>query len=690
MNHLPQRLTSFKKRCMKLCREGWDLNTLSVVYEEAQALTGACGTHGQIEISDQLLSIEVFLSSYRENAIIPNAKQLEDLEQLVTAIDPSRVQATEAEQAKSAGQHIDVRTRAPQSPSVSHIPFSVKPPDGFFKENASITVLHPVAPSKPPAAPAVEPEPDPPKINDSLTALDDIEDTEPEDGTTSEPSESPPVTSQSQPEPEVMVAEASAPSRPVAVTKSDHKPQLLFLTPADDNRIQDTLADRFDIERLDDVDELKEWMSAVVPDGLVIGAKFSQEVAELGNTLRKLRQRSGKRIPFIVFSNDTEIKHRLDAMRAGADAFFPADTPLDAIRERLSEMLLANSGDPFKILIVEDDRSQALFASSILRKAGMETKVVSEALKVMETLDEFPPDLILMDLYMPGCDGMELTAVIRERDAFLSTPIVFLSGEQDEEKHFDALSIGGDDFLAKPIQPRHLISAVTNRVRRARSLQRRKSQKRDPATGLAQRLMLLDRVDRELSKDQLIAATIVYVEIDVPYKVREKLGLVLYEQLLKQLAVMITQTFSGEDLAARYSDTAFAILHFTAPEVALDEHCATLREQINEALFEVEDEAVSISVSIGLADLSQDATDAGALVSRAERACVKARHESENGVFRYGDKSRNTPSGDDTDTDDLIAELRQAVDDDRLQLVYQPIVSMRGDPVAQYQSMLRF
>ena len=65
---------------------------------------------------------------------------------------------------------------------------------------------------------------------------------------------------------------------------------------------------------------------------------------------------------------------------------------------------------------------------------------------------------------MPNANGIELTVLIRDQDAFLHTPIVFLSGESDEDRHFDALEAGGDDFLSKPMRPKHLIAAVKNRV----------------------------------------------------------------------------------------------------------------------------------------------------------------------------------------------------------------------------------
>ena len=67
---------------------------------------------------------------------------------------------------------------------------------------------------------------------------------------------------------------------------------------------------------------------------------------------------------------------------------------------------------------------------------------------------------------MPECTGMELAKVIRQMEKFVSISIVFLSAETDKDKQLHAMSLGGDDFLSKPIKPEHLISSVTSRVLR--------------------------------------------------------------------------------------------------------------------------------------------------------------------------------------------------------------------------------
>ena len=100
--------------------------------------------------------------------------------------------------------------------------------------------------------------------------------------------------------------------------------------------------------------------------------------------------------------------------------------------------------------MVEDDRSQGLFAESVLAGAGIQARAISDPAQVMHTLESMRPDLVLMDLHMPAIDGAELTDMIRAHATLAHTPIVFLTGDTDPERQFEALEIGADDFLTKP------------------------------------------------------------------------------------------------------------------------------------------------------------------------------------------------------------------------------------------------
>jgi PleD family two-component response regulator len=86
----------------------------------------------------------------------------------------------------------------------------------------------------------------------------------------------------------------------------------------------------------------------------------------------------------------------------------------------------------------------------------MKTMICTQPAKVLDIMSEFNPDLILLDMYMPDCSGMELANLVRQVERFVSIPIVYLSAEQDIDIQLRAMSHGGDDFLSKPIKPDHL------------------------------------------------------------------------------------------------------------------------------------------------------------------------------------------------------------------------------------------
>jgi len=96
--------------------------------------------------------------------------------------------------------------------------------------------------------------------------------------------------------------------------------------------------------------------------------------------------------------------------------------------------------------------------------------VVAQPEQTMAALERFDPDLVLMDLHLPGLSGTALTVGIREHPRYRHIPVVFLTGDQDPERQMEVLEYGADDYILKPVRPRHLIAAVQSQVRRARAL----------------------------------------------------------------------------------------------------------------------------------------------------------------------------------------------------------------------------
>jgi DNA-binding response OmpR family regulator len=256
---------------------------------------------------------------------------------------------------------------------------------------------------------------------------------------------------------------------------------------SDGNALAIELAQRlrtndYEIETVETLGELSELLSCMAPQVLLVDASRMSDLIDVGTARRDAQQRTQhqRRIQLVAMAAEDDLRSRLVAHRAGVDVLlFP---PFDAneVLGRLEALLAPAAEETLRVLIVEDDRAQALFAQSVLTNAGMQAQVEHDPMHVLESLKSLHPDLVLMDLHMPDANGVELTALIREHPAFMRTPIVFLSGESDPEARFAAMNAGCDDFLTKPIRPKHLIEAVKNRVRRVRTIEK---QDAAPGTG---------------------------------------------------------------------------------------------------------------------------------------------------------------------------------------------------------------
>ena len=202
---------------------------------------------------------------------------------------------------------------------------------------------------------------------------------------------------------------------------------------------------------------------------LVIGAEkladwLTQHRTDVGGS-------ASARVPIGVLSDEDLLDVRLAAMRSSAEVVFVLPEDTDRIAPRLAG-LIADRSEPYRVLIVDDDNSMRLFCGSVLRHNQMETRDFASPEEAMQALHDLTPDVIILDLYMPQISGFEMLALFRAHPRTAFTPVVLLSGDSDTEKRFAALHIGGDDYLTKPIRPRHLVAAVTGRARRARWMRR--------------------------------------------------------------------------------------------------------------------------------------------------------------------------------------------------------------------------
>ena len=155
------------------------------------------------------------------------------------------------------------------------------------------------------------------------------------------------------------------------------------------------------------------------------------------------------------------------------------------------------------ILVVEDEPTLQETLKYNLDKAGYQTLVSGNGAEALKLARENPPDLILMDIMLPGLDGVEVTRILRHEQ---STPIIMLTAKDSEIDRVLGLEIGADDYLTKPFSMRELLARVKAQLRRVKLVE---EDLREQATRPEERLqfgdLTLDTNRREVYlSDQLV------------------------------------------------------------------------------------------------------------------------------------------------------------------------------------------
>ena len=645
LRHLPQRMKILLRRAERQRREGWDVNALYLLETEFARLAEAAGRYGLPEQAAPLQALAESLQPFVLGSTLPDAAANDAIAQALEALQAPMGQVAMLElaaRAEAAPSAPPPRAETPADPA-GYAQMETPPP-GYWRELG-------IADPEPPAPTAA-------LITDSagmpLPAAAAVD----------------------------IAATASAAPAPAALAVA---PQVLLLGA---DAVLHDLALHFeqDGHAVAEVESVERMIMALgdaaPPRLLVVGARALAALPLLAPALRHARVEAGHRIALLAILEHDDLGARLEALRAGADHALSRTLGLHALLAQAEPLLKDELDDaPYRVLVVDDDAAQAAFAETVLRRAGMQTRTVVEPLATLDELERFQPDLILMDINMPGADGFELTALIREREAFVATPIVFLSGDPDTDRQFAALDAGGDDFIAKPVRPRHLIAAVGNRVRRARAATQRGPRAPGGSGALVDRGVLFDRIARQLAARTGVTpgGGLLLIELNDAPRLRERLGLGGFDRLLQQFATWVAEQTLPREVLAPFGPSAILLFAPQRGEAALAAFAEDLAARIGQERFEMA-HAVPLAFSAGVCGMGAGA-DPMALLGACERALENARRQGVN-VARHAAQA----SGQQT----LAALVRSALAEDTLSLAFQPLVPIAGMAAApRYQALLR-
>ncbi len=388
----------------------------------------------------------------------------------------------------------------------------------------------------------------------------------------------------------------------------------------------------YTVETVEACTGLDELMDSRQSRILIIHTDQFKRDPMLENKLIEIKQRKPEAVHIIFLSDEDNFQLRLKTVRSGGDAFFVMPIEIGLLTDKLESVIGRGTHRPYHVLIVDDDQEQVAYYALILQQAGMITSVATDPAQIMSILVESKPDLILMDIYLRGCSGMELTRLLRQHEAFTTLPVIFLTFDSSSDRHLQAVREGGDVFLTKPIKADDLISVVKVRAERYRSL--RYHMERDSLTGLLNHSNLKEQLKREVIRCERTGVSLSFAMIDADHfkQVNDTYGHLTGDRVLKSLAGMLQDRLRRTDIIGRYGGEEFGVILLNT-DAEMAHH---IMDEIREKFAAIEHHAGNVSFKVtfscGIASFPQSST-AEELNSDADEALYAAKEGGRNRVL---------------------------------------------------------
>jgi diguanylate cyclase (GGDEF)-like protein len=324
---------------------------------------------------------------------------------------------------------------------------------------------------------------------------------------------------------------------------------------------------------------------------------------------------------------------------ASAGAERPTLNLLDGMAGLLQPHVSGDERVLSKILVVDDDPYSAGLIDNVLRNAGFISSYCCSPDEALRTIQAELPDLIILDVVMPGMDGFDLCRRVRAQPALQSTPIIFVTRKGDVEQRVQGLEVGGNDYISKPFEPLELVARVRSHLQRLSAL--RDMAIRDGLTRCFNHKFFKLRLEQEVARARRYNGlfALAMLDIDRFKHINDTWGHPAGDAVLSHLANIVSAAVRSTDVVARYGGEEFGLLlvQATATEAAII--CNRLRERIATHAFHAPvsggEVQVPVTVSVGIAEL-QPSESAEAVLQRADAGLYEAKHGGRNQVRIHG------------------------------------------------------
>lgn len=299
-----------------------------------------------------------------------------------------------------------------------------------------------------------------------------------------------------------------------------------------------------------------------------------------------------------------------------------------------------------EILIVDDDIDYLKLVSKTLSHEGFSVRAFDSGEKAIQAMNDSLPDLLILDVNMPGISGLEILARLRQKLTYVA--VIFISANDTPEDVIMGLDSGADDYIRKPFEVKELISRVRAKLRvkdvndqlRAANEKLKELVEIDDLTGLYNMRSIYQKLEAEIIRAQRFRKNFAVVMMDMDHfkNVNDDHDHLFGSFVLSEVGKMIRNTIRKVDFSARYGGDEFLIALTETNAKGAMLFTQRLKERFEKHVFKSGKDSIQLTASIGIAITHPDVpVEARDLVRKADELLYEAKKNGRNRIesFEY-------------------------------------------------------
>ncbi|WP_031292119.1 response regulator [Leptolyngbya sp. Heron Island J] len=286
-----------------------------------------------------------------------------------------------------------------------------------------------------------------------------------------------------------------------------------------------------------------------------------------------------------------------------------APETLPETASELAKLAAKDTSSSATLLIVDDDPEMLNLLKTLLQPWGFRLQLLDKPQYFLETLDQVMPDLIILDVDMPHVSGFDLCQILRNDLRWRELPILLLSAHTEAETIQQVFSVGGDDYIRKPIVAPELVMRVFNWLERASTQKLRENI--DSLTKLANRQKSIQDLSRllRLAHRQKQTFCFAVIKLDNFQHIKDEYGQELSNLILQRLGESLGREFREEDVVARWGEEEFVVGLYGVNLKTGTQRLLQLLQTCKHEQFTSDHHRIQMTLSVGVAVFPQDAMD---------------------------------------------------------------------------------